>query len=86
MSSGASHLDRPAARAIAVLIAAVALGAVAWLVYIDNRQDPAIAACIQERSAAIVRAREQGALPADAAERFLAKVADSCAAQVDGRR
>lgn len=86
MSSAASRLDRPAARIIAVLIAVAALGVVAWLVYIDNRQDPAVAACIQEQTAAITRARQQGALPADAAERFLAKIAESCTAQVGGRR
>ena len=86
MHSAASHLDRPAARAVAAVIAAIALGLIGWLIYIDNRVDPAVAACIKQQTAAIEQARDQGALPADAARRFLANVAQSCAAQVNGAR
>ncbi|MDE2167651.1 MAG: hypothetical protein KGJ66_15105 [Alphaproteobacteria bacterium] len=74
----ASSLDQPIARLIAAGIAVVALGLVAWLAYIDNREDPAIAACIKQHTAAIARARDRGALPADVAQRFLAKVEESC--------
>ena len=86
MTSVESRLDRPAARMIAALIALVALGLVAWLVYVDNREDPAVAACIKQYSAEIERARDQGSLPPDAAQRFLAKVAESCAAQRNSGR
>ena len=48
--------------------------------------DPAVAACIKQQTAAIEQARDQGALPADAARRFLANVAQSCAAQVNVAR
>ncbi len=81
-----SQLDHSAARVIAVLIALVALGLVAWLVYVDNREDPAVSACIKQRTVEIERARDQGSLPPEAAQRFLAKVAESCAAQHDGDR
>lgn len=82
MSPAASRLDRPAARMVAAAVAALALGLVAWLVYADNRQDTAVVACIKQRTAAVERARDQGVLPQDAAQRFLAKVAESCAAQI----
>ena len=86
MRSAASHLDGSAARVVAAAIAAIALGLIAWLIYIDNRQDPAVAACIKQQTAAVERARDQGSLPADAARRFLANVAQSCATQVNGGR
>jgi len=86
MRSGASCLDGPAARIVAAAIAIIALGLIAWLIYLDNREDPAVAACIRHQTAAIERARDQGALPADAAHRFLANVAASCAAQARGAR
>lgn len=82
MTVARSPLDRPAARGIAAAIAAVALGAAGWLIYVDNREDPAVAACIKQHTAAIERARDPGALPADVAQRFLAKVAESCRDQV----
>lgn len=82
MAAAQSVLDRPAARVVAGLVALLALGLLGWLVYIDNRQDPALAACIKERSAAIAAAREKGALDASIAERFLARVAASCEAQL----
>ncbi|GEM_PF-6439559 len=85
MGSATSRLDRPAARAVAGIVALIAVGLVVWLLYVDNRKDPAVAACIRDRTAAIERARRQGALPPDAAARFLAKVAESCAAQVGSR-
>lgn len=86
MTPADSRLDRPAARVIAALIALVALGLLAWLIYIDNRGDPAVTACIRRQTAAVERARDQGSLPPDAAQRFLAKVAESCAAQRNGGR
>ena len=82
MSAAQSALDRPIARLIAAGIAAAALGLVGWLVYVDNREDPAIAACIKQHSATIRSARDSGALPADVAQRFLAKVEESCRDQV----
>ncbi|MGH6968506.1 MAG: hypothetical protein ACREEL_05610 [Stellaceae bacterium] len=86
MRSVASCLDGPAARTVAAAIAAIALGLIAWLIYLDNREDPAVAACIRRQTAAIEKARDQGALPVDAARRFLANVAPSCAAQANGAR
>ncbi|MGB8182647.1 MAG: hypothetical protein WCF13_09785 [Stellaceae bacterium] len=86
MRSGASCLDGSAARAVAAAIAAIALGLIAWLIYLDNREDPAVAACIEHQTAAIEQARDQGALPADAARRFLDNVASSCAAQANSER
>ncbi len=76
-----SPLDRPAARVIAAAIALAALAGIGWLVYVDNRVAPAIAACVRQHTATIEAARDKGALPADVAARFLARVAQSCAAQ-----
>ncbi|HYL49327.1 MAG TPA: hypothetical protein VET84_08185 [Stellaceae bacterium] len=86
MRSGVSCLDGPAARTVAAVIAAIALGLIAWLIYLDNREDPAFAACIRQQTAAIEKARDQGILPPDAARRFLDNVASSCAAQTNGMR
>ena len=86
MRPGASCLDGSAARTVAAVIAVIALGLIAWLIYLDNRVDPAVAACIQRQTAAIERARDQGILPADAARRFLDNVASSCAAQANSER
>lgn len=86
MRPSASRLDGHTARAIAAAVAVFALGLIAWLIYIDNRQNPVVAACIKQQTAAIERARDQGGVPADAAHRFLANVAQSCAAQVNGTR
>jgi len=84
MTVAGSRLDRPAARAVAAALAVAATGAVAWLLYVDNRQDPAIAACIAKHSAAITAARDKGALPPNVAARFLAHVAQSCTADAEG--
>jgi hypothetical protein len=84
MTVAQSALDRPTARAVAAAIALGACGLVGWLVYIDNREDPAVAACIKQHTAAIDSARDQGALSADVAARFLAKVAESCKEQAGG--
>lgn len=86
MSSVASRLDRPAARMVSAVIAALALGLAAWLVYVGNRQDPAVVACIKQRIGAIEYARDHGALPQEAAQRFFAVVGKSCAAQIGSRR
>ena len=79
-----SPLDRPAARGIAAAVAAAALLLAGWLLYIDNRTDPAVAACIRQHTAAIEAARDRGALPAAVAARFLLHVAQSCAVQAAG--
>jgi hypothetical protein len=75
------NLDSPGSRVIAALVAAAALALAGWLVYTDNRTDPAVAACIARHTAAIEAARAGGALPTEAAARFLSRVAPSCAAQ-----
>lgn len=75
-----SRLDRPAARAAAIAVAASALALAGWLVYLENRTDPRIAACVARQTATIRAARDKGTLPAVVAERFLARVAQSCAA------
>ena len=77
-------LDRPAARAIAAAVALAALGGALWLLYFAYREDPAIAACIEKRSAAIEGARDKGHLPAAVAKRFLAHVRASCEAAPEG--
>jgi hypothetical protein len=79
-----SCLDRPAARIGAALLGLAALGLACWLAYLDLRMDPALAACIKDRAAKIDDARASGALSADVAQRFLAKVAESCAVQISG--
>jgi hypothetical protein len=81
MRAASSALDRPAARAVAAAVALAALGLSGWLLYIDNRQDPALAACIAKRTAAIAGARDKGNLPAEVAKRFLARVRASCEAE-----
>ncbi len=86
MAAAPSPLDRPAARVVATVVALAALGLAGWLLYIDNRQDPAVAACIAQRSAAIEGARDKGNLPADVAKRFLAHVAASCEAETGNGR
>ncbi len=86
MSVAQSPLDRPAARGVATAVALVALGLVGWLIYIDNREDPAVAVCIKQHTAAIQSAHDHGALPADVAARFLAKVAESCRDQASSAR
>jgi hypothetical protein len=48
-----SSLDRPVARAVAAAVALTAAGFAGWLLYIENRQDPAVAACIAKHRAAI---------------------------------
>jgi hypothetical protein len=78
MAAAQSALDRLVARAVAAGVGVVALGLVGWLLYINYREDPAVAACIERHSATIRNARDSGALPADVAQRFLAKVAVSC--------
>jgi hypothetical protein len=83
MRAASSPLDRPAARAIAAAIGLLALAGAGWLIYLDNRQDPALLACIKRHSAAIAAARDKGALPPAVAARFLAHVAQSCRAQID---
>lgn len=83
MTMAPSRLDRPAARAVAAVVALAAVSAVAWLLYIDNREDPVIAACVKEHSATIVAARDKGALSPSVAARFLAHVAQSCAAEAE---
>jgi hypothetical protein len=78
MAAAQSALDRLMARAVAAGVGVVALGLVGWLLYINYREDPAIAACIEKHSAAIRDARDSGGLPAEVAQRFLAKVGESC--------
>jgi hypothetical protein len=85
MSPASSALDRLAARLAAGAVALAALGLAVWLVYIDNREDPRIAACIRQRSATIERARDSGGLAAEIAGRFLARVAASCRGDFGGR-
>lgn len=80
----ASILDRPAARAVAAVVGLAAFALALWLLYLDYRQDPAIAACIARRSAAIEGARDKGSLSAGVAKRFLAHVAASCEAEPEG--
>ena len=84
MPAARSALDRPAARGVAAGIAVTALGLVGWLLYVDNRENPAITACIEQHSAAIRNARDSGAVPADVAQQFLAKVPASCRDQIRG--
>ena len=76
-----SRLDGPVSRGLAGVIAAAAIGLAAWLLYLEYRTDPRIAACVAKQTAAIRAARDKGALPAAAAKRFLARVEESCAAQ-----
>jgi hypothetical protein len=78
VAAAQSALDRLAARAVAAGVGVVALGLVGWLLYVNYREDPAVAACIEKHSAAIRDARDSGALSADVAQRFLAKVDESC--------
>jgi hypothetical protein len=85
MASAVPRLDRAAARGIAAATAAAALALIGWLVYLDNHTDPGVAACIAQHSAAIEAARDKGALPQAVAARFLAHVAQSCAAQAAPR-
>lgn len=80
-----SPLDRPMARGLAAAVAAAALLLSGWLLYLDNRTDPAVARCVRQHTAAIAAARDKGALPPAVAARFLAQVARSCAAQVAPR-
>jgi hypothetical protein len=79
-----SRLDRPAARAVAAAVALAAVAGALALLYQAYRDDPAIAACIARRSAAIAGARDKGNLPAAVAERFLAHVRASCEATPEG--
>ncbi len=80
MSLSPSPLDRPAARLVAGGVALAVLGLAGWLLYLDNREDPAVAACVKQHEATIERARDKGALAADVAAQFLARIEASCRA------
>ena len=72
------------ARLFAALLGLAALGLACWLAYLELRMDPVLAACIKDRTAKIEDARATGALRDEVAQRILAKVAESCAAQISG--
>ncbi|MEI2385998.1 hypothetical protein [Breoghania sp. JC706] len=86
-----SFLDRPAARLLALIVAALAATALAWI----NRDafvsapvgttatagNPDLAACLAERGGAVDRMKQDGVIDARQYNQFRARAEAFCAAQ-----
>lgn len=86
---GEAFLDRPAARAIAVVCFLLAAGALAYIhredLFGDSGQsasDAAVAACLQQRAADVDRLVREGAMTAEKAAAFRARLEPVCRAEI----